>query len=260
MADAQHVKSARRAVALLELLIVERRPLSLTEISDSLGVPKSSTHALLSTLLAADVIRRNSEGDSYQIAPRWHQLMGSATVDMDESRLDRLRDTAHPELARLSREFNATCNLAILTDHHVVYLDKVDSHNNPIQLKTRVGSVFPAHATALGKVLVAAMPADERDAWMEKHEFSRLTNSTISTVSEFTRELDKVNRKGYAMDVNEFHPGIMCVAAGIRAASSVGASAAISVTGTTSSMEEIGPDRIGQSLTRSAEKIAAELG
>lgn len=85
-----------------------------------------------------------------------------------------------------------------------------------IQIATRVGGTAPAHATALGKVLVAALAADARKLWMEQHDFVALTEHTITSRPEFEQAVRLAEQQGYALDEEEQNLRTVCVAAPIK--------------------------------------------
>jgi DNA-binding IclR family transcriptional regulator len=85
-----------------------------------------------------------------------------------------------------------------------------------IQIATRIGGTAPAHATALGKVLVAALAPDARERWLAEHSFVAVTEHTITSVVEFKRALKFAADNGYALDDEEQNLRTVCVAAPIR--------------------------------------------
>jgi IclR family transcriptional regulator, acetate operon repressor len=122
----------------------------------------------------------------------------------------------------------------------VVYIEKVQSSAQTIQLVTYVGGTLPAHATALGKVLVANLPPDERVTWLEEHEYVSLTKHTFTDAASMEHEIRACRDHGYAVDDEEFHEGVMCIAAPVFNHTSR-VIAALSVTGIKSRWLANGP-------------------
>ncbi|OZM75754.1 IclR family transcriptional regulator [Pseudonocardia sp. MH-G8] len=203
------VRSVDRVVSLLELLGSRRTPMRLMEIAQALEIPKSTAHGLLQTLMAKDLVVRD-EAQRYRIGIRLFSL-AAAALDMID-----LRDLARAPMEELSATTGCTCNLAVLDAHQVLYIEKVEDRTSALRLVTQIGTRLPAHATALGKVLVAALPDPELRGWLADHEFVPLTPRTIAEADAFARELEKQAEVGYAVDNHEFHAAVTGVAAPVR--------------------------------------------
>ncbi|WP_170231127.1 IclR family transcriptional regulator [Pseudonocardia kunmingensis] len=203
------MRSVDRVVSLLELLGSRRTPMRLIEIAQALEIPKSTAHGLLQTLMAKDLVVRD-EAQRYRIGIRLFSL-AAAALDMID-----LRDLARAPMEDLSGTTGCTCNLAVLDGHQVLYIEKVEDRTSALRLVTQIGTRLPAHATALGKVLVAALPDPELRGWLADHEFVRLTPRTIADADAFARELGKQAEVGYAIDNHEFHSAVTGIAAPVR--------------------------------------------
>jgi DNA-binding IclR family transcriptional regulator len=198
--DGESVKSALRSVNLLEFLAgregVPARPF---EIADALGAPRSSVHALLRTLTGAGWTRLDSAGGAYTLGLR-SLLVGASFLDSDP--YVRL---ARPVLLELREELGETVHLARYDRGRVVYLVTQESGRGERKL-SRVGRSLPAHATSLGKAILAARP-DAAPA----EPLESLTERTLTTREELERELAAVRQRGYATDQEEGTPGVVCV-------------------------------------------------
>jgi DNA-binding IclR family transcriptional regulator len=114
-------------------------------------------------------------------------------------------------------------------DGAVIYIDKYESRH-PVRMGSRIGATAPAHCTAVGKVLLAGLPAARRQAAVDRLEYTKYTPNTITDPALFQAELDRVAAQGHAQDRAEYEDYINCVAAPIRdAAGNVLAAASISV-------------------------------
>ena len=206
--ERRRVRSAERVAAILDLLRRSSEPLRHGEVARSLGLPKSTASDLLDTLAEVGLIGRGEGG--YTLGVKLIEL-GAAAAD----RLD-ITAVARPVLRELSELGIGTSNLAILHGHEVLYVDKLNNPDHVIQIATRVGGTAPAHATALGKVLVAALPADAQRLWLEQHDFIALTEHTITSRAEFEQALRSARRHCYALDEEEQNLRTVCVAAPIK--------------------------------------------
>ena len=204
----RRVRAAERVAAVLDLLLRSSQPLRHAEVARALGLPKSTTTNLLDTLVDVGLVRRDERG--YSLGVRLIELGAAAAERLD------IGGIARPIMRELSEFGIGTSNLAILQGHDVLYIEKLNNPAHVIQIATRVGGTAPAHATALGKVLVAALPSDRRDRWLREHTFLPVTEHTITSRSEFEQVLTFVIENGYALDEEEQNLRTVCVAAPIR--------------------------------------------
>jgi DNA-binding IclR family transcriptional regulator len=179
--------------------------------------------------------------------------LGAAAAE----RLD-IRGVARPVLRQLSELGIGTSNLAILQGHDVLYIEKLNNPDHVIQIATRVGGTVSAHTTALGKVLVAALPPQEQARWLQDHTFTPVTEHTITSAAEFQRALEFANVNGYALDDEEQNLRTVCVAAPVR--DHTGATvAAISLT--CLSVDVAGGREVQiEAVMRGAEQVSEMLG
>jgi DNA-binding IclR family transcriptional regulator len=110
-------------------------------------------------------------------------------------------------------------HLVILDDCYGVYIDKVDGLST-IRMVSRIGRRIPLYCTAVGKALLAGLPADERDDMLRRalaaYDYRRFTANALVDVASLTAHLDRVAAQGYALDSEEYEQGVTCVAAPIR--------------------------------------------
>lgn len=220
------VKSADRVVDILQLMATEQKPLGASEIAELLHFPKSSVHALLITLHDRKFLDRDAE-DRYILSIRLFALANAALAIHD------LRRLARPHMAALSNKLGVTCNLGVLDGPNIIYLEKVSDYSHPVQITTHVGATMPAHATALGKVLIAELDIDARKRWLDEHSFIPMTGRTRTSAELLKPDLQRYQTLGYAVDSEEFSEGVTCVATAVRDYTG-DVVAAVSVTGITS--------------------------
>lgn len=203
------VKSAERALSILELLTRERRPLSFVEIGAALGYPRSSLHGLLRTLSDRGWISFDAHARTYFLGLRAWEA-GSAYQDAVT-----LADRALPYMHAVRDALDETVQLSVLDGRDNVYIAKVDGAQRLV-LESDVGGRLRAHATGLGKVLLADLPADELERRIGGVELERYTPHTVTDRSELARELERIRREGYAEDHEEYTLGVRCVAVPVR--------------------------------------------
>lgn len=200
------VKSAGRTLDLLELLSNQRQGLSLAEISQTLRIPKSSTLQILRTLEAREYVARDGPTNRFRLDVRVFAL-GRAYAES----IDLVRQ-GQRVLAELSRELDETCHLAVLDGLDVVYVAKEES-SQPMRMVSAVGRRIPAHATGVGKMLLAMLDESGLSARLKGVRLARLTPRTLTAAARLRDELRTTRARGFAFDDGESTEGLQCLAA-----------------------------------------------
>jgi DNA-binding IclR family transcriptional regulator len=203
------VKSAARTVEVLELLASrQNRPARLRELSEALGVPKSSLYALLRTLTKHGWVRTDATGTLYGIGIR-ALLAGTSYLDTDP--YVRL---VQPYLDQVRAELNETVHFGRLDGSDIVYLATKESGHG-LRPYSRVGRRLPAYCTALGKSLLAHRdPATLDDHLPELLE--PVTQYTLADRAALERDLKGVRDRGHALDLQENTLGLQCYGFALR--------------------------------------------
>lgn len=199
------VKSAYRTVELLELLADAPEPLTLAELQRRLSVPKSSLHGLLHTLVACGWLDERHGGYAIGLSAL---RIGAAYLDHDP-----MVRFAAPMLAGLHRHLDETIHLARLDGSDVVYLASRESQHH-LRVISRIGRRLPAHATALGKALLAARSTAEVDALLPE-TLTALTPDTVTDRQALHTELARTRLRGWAYEAGQNTPGLCCYAVAI---------------------------------------------
>ncbi|NLN48443.1 MAG: IclR family transcriptional regulator [Clostridiales bacterium] len=244
------VKSVDKALRIVQLFI-NSESLSFTEICQQADLPKATAFNLIETLEAHKYLHRNPTNGRYALGRTLLELGNLYT-----SRLH-LRDIAYPIMQRMSELTNQTSQLTMLSDLNVVYLEKVDS-SGLIQLNTRIGSTFPAHCTATGKIMLAFLPEDELNSLMQNRPLTKMTAYTITDKNALKENLAEARRNGYSVDSRESNDQIMAFGAPIRDSSGK-VIAGISLTGLATSFISTS-DKSLNCLLEGAAKISKILG
>lgn len=249
----EQVSSIVKALQILECFADNETEWTLKALIKQLGIPSTTMFRQVSTLVERNYLVQDSVRKSYRAGPAFLQL-SSAIVGQSD-----LRQSARPELERLSELVTETINLSILSAHHIFYLDKVETHRT-IACTTRVGSRVPAYVTACGKAMLAYKEqryVEEYCQWMGCHARA-LTENSITDPARFRNELISVRQRGYATDNGEIERGLVCVAAPVFDMNRKIA-AAISISGPDYRMHEDW-DLMVKNVCRSAKAISATLG
>jgi DNA-binding IclR family transcriptional regulator len=239
------VKSADRTLEVLEVLASSPRRRSLGELARDLGIPKSSLHGLLRTMTQRGWVEVDAGGARFGLGVRALQV-GAAYVDADDS-----VGLLSGVLDELAAEFGETVHLGRLDGADVVYLAKRES-KHPLRLFSAVGRRLPAHATALGKALLAERPAAEVDARLPR-PLPALTSHTLTDRADLYAELAAVREAGYAVDREENTDGIVCFAVAVPLRTPAGD--AISISAPASRVDAAAGAAMPAALRRVAERL-----
>jgi DNA-binding IclR family transcriptional regulator len=198
------VQSVDRALQILEIL-ARQGDAGASEIAEEMGVHKSTVSRLVGSLLNRELVRQNSERGKYQLGFGILRLASSIP-----GRLSVVHQ-AREVLESLATQFKETVNLAVLRSGYAV---NVDQAMGPSTLATYdwVGSLTPLHATSSGKVLLAALPTDERDAILKRIGLPARTTKTVTNRSQLEKQLLDISRQGYAVVHEEYEIGLTAVA------------------------------------------------
>lgn len=205
----REVKSAARTVEILEFLAArQNRPVRLRELSEALGVPRSSLHALLRTLVSYGWVRADSTGTLYGIGIR-ALLAGTTYLDTDP-----YLPLVTPFLDDLREQMDETFHYGRLDGLDVVYLATRES-SQYLRPYSRVGRRLPAYATSLGKAILAEIPEDERRRHVPA-ELTPVTSRTITDHGALRDELHLTRERGFAVDNEENTLGLRCFAVALH--------------------------------------------
>jgi DNA-binding IclR family transcriptional regulator len=139
-----------------------------------------------------------------------------------------------------------------------VYIEKLDSPE-PLRIHSRIGASVPLYCTAVGKVMLAYLPDEERQKVVDELELRRFTESTVGSIQELQTQLARVRKDGFACDLEEHEPHIRCIAAPIW--DHMGAvNASLSVTGPVMRMSTTRLREIAPLVREAGLKISRDLG
>ncbi len=213
--------SLRKGLAVLDCFA--RQPSwSLAELAQALGQSKPTLFRILHTLEEAGYVEKNAATARYSLGLRLHSL-GSATV-----RQEQLRWQTLAPLQDLARETGETVHVGVLHDGEVICVQAVDG-TRLVRMHAFVGKRTPAHASALGKVLLAHLPESAVEEILASRRLAAFTPRTITTTKRLHEELRQIRERGWALDDEEMETGLRCLGAPITDhAGRVSASLAVS--------------------------------
>lgn len=243
--------SLDRAVSVLEVLGESDGPLSLADICQRMNLHKSTAHRSLMVLERSALIERTPE-NRFRLGLKLYELGNRAVEQID------LRARVQPYFRRLATQVGETVHLSVLQKTSVVYLDKVEP-NRRVCMSSKIGTSNPVYCTSMGKAMLAFQPEDVIQQIISKIRFVRYTPKTLTSRDLLLKALEKVRRRGYAIDDEEIELGVRCIGAPIfderhRVI------AAVSVSGPSSRITAQRVPGIAEQLQRTCREISASLG
>lgn len=240
------VKTLEKALRLLETL-AKRQPIGVTALARELDVPKSQVSRFLKTLARNGYASKLAEDGRFVLGRQALALARSAHLPRE------LIAMAAEPMGVLAKAVQASVHLGVLDGSEVLIIAKAESPLR-LQLTTQVGQRSPAHVTAMGKVLLAGISDDERRALLAHYTFQSFTHNTVANKEAMEKEVALTRRRGYAVEKEEEHLGVGCLAAPIADAAGRTV-AALSISGPLAGT----PFHLAKSNIQQVVKVAEEL-
>nr|WP_156586361.1 IclR family transcriptional regulator [Halorubrum sp. CBA1125] len=200
-----HVRSIDRTLRIVQALQELSRG-TVTEISNHVGLPKSTVYNHLQTLYENEYVSRS--GEEYHLGLRFLEHGGYIRNQMD------IFHVAKPEVEELAAETGELVNMLVEEHGRGVYLYR-ERGEQAVNLDSYIGKRQYLHSTAFGKAMLAYMAPERVDEILDKHGMISRTEHTISDREELSQELETIRDQGYAIDDEESLEGLRCVAAPI---------------------------------------------
>lgn len=203
--DAGSVQSLERAITVLRVL-ADADGLSLTEVARLAELAPSTAYRMLSTLQAAGFAEIHESNQLWFVGVEAFRI-GSAFL-----RRRKLSERGLGIVQNLMLQTGETANIALAERDGVVFVTQAETHE-PIRAFFRPGTRSPYHASGIGKAVLAYMAKEQRQAALERLTLARFTPKTLCSVAELETNLNEARTRGYALDDEERHLGMRCIAA-----------------------------------------------
>jgi len=202
-----NITALQRGLRLLHIFSESPHGLTAKHVVARSRLPVSTVHRFLANLEGAGFL--NCTGDGV-----YH--LGIACFAIGQAALGQLdiRRVSLPYLQELNRQTRETIHLTVRHGLSAVYVEKLDSPEQ-LRIHSRIGASVPLYCTAVGKIMLAHMPDEEREKVLPQLGLKRLTPNTVGNLQELGSELYRVRKNGYACDLEEHELHIRCVAAPI---------------------------------------------
>jgi DNA-binding IclR family transcriptional regulator len=202
-----NITALQRGLRLLQLFSESPHGLTAKQVAGRSRLPVSTVHRFLANLEGSGFL--NCSGDGvYHLGIACFAIGHVALGQLD------IRRVSQPYLQELNRQTRETIHLTVRHGLTAVYVEKLDSPEQ-LRIHSRIGAAVPLYCTAVGKVMLAYMPDDEREKVLPQLSLQCLTPNTVSNLQELDAELYRVRKNGYACDLEEHELHIRCVAAPI---------------------------------------------
>jgi len=247
----ESLQSLERGMAVIQVFSREHPALTLSEVARLTGYTRATCRRILLTLEKLGHVR--SDGRSFMLTPRVLTLGWAYLTSLDLSEL------AQPLMEELAERTRESCSVATLDLPDVVYVARVPTRRI-MTISLGVGARLPAHATSMGRVLLAALPEDELEAYLAQTPLERFTEHTITDPAALRAAIAETRTQGWALVDQELETGLRSVAAPINRAQA-GTIAAINSSAAAQrvSIEEFG-SRVVPALLETAKLISAGAG
>jgi len=240
------VQSVERAFELLELITDAGGSAALSELAATADLPLPTIHRLLRTLVGLGYVRQ---------LPNRRYALGPRLIRLGEGATAQLGALALPVLKKLVDQLGETANMAVLDSDQVLYIAQAPSRHS-MRTFTEVGRRAHAHATGVGKAVLAQLPDDHVRRIVTRTGLPAVTEASITGLDELLADLELIRERGWSVDEQEQELGVRCFAAAVPGAPSP---TAISVSGPVSRVDEAFGERAVPLLQAAAREIAEDL-
>lgn len=201
-------QSVIKAFKLLDAFTNEKDSWGVRELALKSGYNKSTTYRLLSTLTSLNVVHQN-ENEKYRLGSKLFELGNRVSM------FKTIKKATNIPIKNTALEIQETVLLSILKENRVFHINKADSLHG-LKINISIGSYQPIHATASGKLLLAFSDVNHQNKILDNIIFDKITSKTILSKASLKKELLKIKKQEYALDVEEFELGLVSIAIPIK--------------------------------------------
>ena len=202
-------RTLQRGLEMLELLGRNPGGLALSELTQTLELPRSSAFNLAQSLVKLGYAFQEAESGKYRLGLKMFETGASAVQQMD------VMEIIRSCMAEIHEKINETMHLGVRSGTETVYIDKRDSTQS-IRMSSYVGAHAPLHCTSLGKAILSTYSDEEIRQLFDMETLPAITQHTITTVAELLFQMQTIRRLGYAVEREENNANVCCVAVPLR--------------------------------------------
>lgn len=205
----EYVRALDRGLAVIRAFDEAHPRRTLADVARAVGLAPATARRLLHTLQSLDYV--STDGQTWSLRPRLLEL-GAAYLSTTT-----VWDVVRERLERLAGEVAETASAGVLDDSHVLYTVRVP-YRRIMTMNVEVGSRIPAHASSMGRVLLADLDDAELDAWLARTSLEPVTARTVRSAGELRDLVLQVREQGWSFMDQELEAGVQCVAAPVHSA------------------------------------------
>lgn len=203
------IQVIERMMSLLDVLSNTSEPATLKTLSQATGLHPSTAHRILAMMTCSRLVERH-DGCTYALGIRLMEL-----GNIVKSRIS-IRDVALPFMQSLHEAIGEAINLGVRNEDEIVYVERTSSGRSLVRVVYLLGGRAPLHLTSLGKLFLAAEPADEVRAYAKRTGLPGKTPYSLTCLESLEKELDTIRQLDLSYDNEEAEIGLRCVASPIR--------------------------------------------
>ncbi len=243
--------SVKKAFKILSAISDASGGLGISDLSKKLKIGKSTVHGITAALEEMGVLVRDPFYKRYTVGYSLLELCRTAYGKIE------LKDLARKPMEKLMEKVGETVFLGVLNRDHVTIVDMVESRNE-MKITSPPGTRLPLLAGSTGRVLLSQIEREKIKEIIQKKGLVRYTSKTVIDPRQFLREIEKVKEQGYALDDEEYIPGVRAVAAPLLSPSSP--PAALWVVGFTSTLDDQKVKTVVREIQETVKEINQSLG
>ncbi|MCZ2824035.1 MULTISPECIES: IclR family transcriptional regulator domain-containing protein [unclassified Modestobacter] len=240
------VQSLARGLAVIRAFDAEHTRLTLSEVARETGLTRAAARRFLLTLVELGYVR--SAGRLFELRPRVLELGYAYLSGLS------LPEVARPHMEQLAAEVHESCSLSVLDGDDIVYVTRVPT-KRIMTVAINVGTRFPAHATSMGRVLLAAQPEADRERYLRTAQLTALTRFTVTEPDRLRRALAEARDRGWALVDQELEEGLRSIAVPVRD----GDGAVLAAMNISASARHSTPDAVRDDLLPALQAAAREI-
>lgn len=248
------VQTLEKSIEVIEVLATDgfNGGLGISELSNKLGIGKSTIHRILDTLLAYNFVEKCPESSKYRLGWKLFEVGNLVPQQRNLSNID------IGILQELCNKYQETVNLGVRVKDKVVVISRMEPKSSLIA-SHQIGSHEPLHATSMGKALICEFNREELSEILGDEPFETYTRNTITSMDQLVNELEKIKSQNYSIDDEELCAGLSCISMPVRNFTNE-IVAAISVSGPTTRLNFSKIMSIREGLEAATTKLSTYLG
>ncbi|MDI9250617.1 IclR family transcriptional regulator C-terminal domain-containing protein, partial [Stenotrophomonas sp. RS-48] len=208
--DPDFMTSLGRGLAVLSVFSQHPREVTMSQISTDTGISRAAVRRVLYTLEKLGYV--GEQGRGYVLLPRVLGMGGAYVASSS------MTAAAQPVLDALRDDVHESCSLGVLDGDDILYVARAETVRI-MSIGLRAGSRLPAYCTSMGRVLLAALPRDTLEGYLERNPLRPRTERTITRMDDFLDTLEKVRREGVSLVDQELEIGLRSIAVPVRSRS-----------------------------------------